>query len=80
MITDLLDIATSASQRISRINAFGNVNIGASLGKSGGKVISLVQEAAETASNSLKEAIVGAANAYKSTGKSAETAANMSEK
>lgn len=80
MITDLVEIATSASQRINKINAFGNVNIGASLGKSGAKVISLVQEAAETASSSLKETITGAANAYKSTGKSAESAANMSEK
>lgn len=78
MISDLTEIATSASQKISRINAFGNVSIGANLGRSGAKVIGIVQEAAETGANSLNETITGAANAYKSTGKSAESAANMS--
>ena len=77
LIGKLKQSISEVSSQLKGINAFGNVGIMAKLAISGGKVIEILSEAVEQVEKSAKTNLQQAADAYRKTGQSAETAADI---
>lgn len=80
LIKTLTGIVAETSSSLKGINAFGNPDVIANLAVSGGKVIQILQDAVNQVKDSTKKNLQAAAEAYKKTGTSAATAANIQAK
>lgn len=77
LVGKLKQSISEVSSQLKGINAFGNVGIMAKLAISGGKVIEILSEAVEQVEKSAKTNLQQAADAYRKTGQSAESAADI---
>lgn len=76
--TQVTAIASEAVERIQSINAFGNQTVIANLAKSAGKVVQIVEDHINEASQQISQYVEQTAQSYIKLGTSAETAANLS--